>query len=148
MEAGVPNVSKSVTVNRPAAEVIEYIADVSNHPAFIGPLKSVSDLAGDPRQPGTSWTWVFVMAGVEISGSAETVKYEPGRLFSYRTTSGALSTFEYSAASEGGATKVTIKVDYEMPDTLLGKVQAPVVERLNDLDGQRAVDNLKVILDA
>lgn len=143
-----PNVSKSVTVNRPAAEVIEYIADVSNHPAFIGPLKSVSDLSGDPRKPGTSWTWVFVMAGVEISGSAETVKYEPGRLFSYRTTSGALSTFEYSAASEGKATKVTINVDYQIPDTLLGKVQGPVVERLNDLDGQRAVDNLKVILDA
>lgn len=143
-----PNVSKSVTVNRPPAEVIEYIADVSNHPAFIGPLKSVSDLGGDPRKAGTSWTWVFVMAGVEISGFAETLKYEPGRMFSYRTTSGALSTFEYSAASEGGATKVTINVDYEIPDTLLGKVQAPVVERLNDLDGQRAVDNLKVILDA
>lgn len=143
-----PNVTKSVTINRPAAEVVEYIADVSNHPAFIGPLKSVTDLKGDPRKPGTGWTWVFVMAGVEISGFAETIKYEPGRLFSYRTTSGALSTFEYSAQPEGNATRVSIKVDYEIPDTLMGKVQAPVVERLNDMDGQRAVDNLKVILDA
>lgn len=142
-----PNVSKAVTVNRSPAEVIEYIADVTNHPAFIGPLKSVSDLDGDPRKPGTSWTWVFVMSGVEISGSAETIKYEPSRLFSYRTTSGALSTFEYTAAPQGDATRVQINVAYEMPDTVLGKVQAPVVERLNDLDGQRAVDNLKVILD-
>lgn len=143
-----PNVSKSVTVNRSPAEVIDYIADVSNHPAFIGPLKSVTDLSGDPRQPGTSWTWVFVMAGVEISGSAETIKYEPAKLFSYRTTSGALSTFEYSASPQGDGTKVTIKVDYEIPKSLVGTVQGPVVERLNDLDGQRAVDNLKVILDA
>lgn len=143
-----PNVSKSVTVSRSPAEVIEYIADVSNHPAFIGPLKSVDGLKGDPRKTGTSWTWVFVMAGVELSGSAETVKYEPGQLFSYKTTSGALSTFEYSAAAQGDGTRVTINVSYEIPDTLLGKVQGPVVERLNDLDGQRAVDNLKVILDA
>lgn len=143
-----PNVSKSVTVGRPAGEVIEYIADVSNHPAFIGPLKSVADLSGDPRKPGTSWTWVFVMAGVELSGSAETLKYEPGRLFSYRTTSGALSTFEYTASGQGDGTRVTINVEYEIPETLLGKVQGPVVQRLNDLDGQRAVDNLKVILDA
>lgn len=143
-----PNVSKSVKVNRSPSEVIDYIADVSNHPAFIGPLKSVTDLAGDPRKPGTSWTWIFVMAGVEISGSAETIKYEPGKLFSYRTTSGALSTFEYSASPQGDGTKVTIKVDYEIPKSLVGKVQGPVVERLNDLDGQRAVDNLKVILDA
>ena len=143
-----PNVSKSVTVNRSPAEVIEYIADVSNHPAFIGPLKTVADLSGDPRKPGTSWTWVFVMAGVELTGDAETVKYEPGLLFSYRTTSGALSTFEYSATAQGDSAKVTINVEYTIPDTLLGKVQGPVVERLNDLDGQRAVDNLKVILDA
>lgn len=143
-----PNVRKSVTVDRPAAEVIEYIADVSNHPAFIGPLKSVSDLSGDPRKPGASWTWVFVMAGVEISGAAETLKHEPSRLFSYRTTSGALSTFEYSAAAEGAETKVTIDVSYEIPQTLMGKVQGAVVERLNELDAQRAVDNLKVILDA
>lgn len=143
-----PSVIKSVTVNRSPAEVIEYIADVSNHPAFIGPLKSVADLSGDPRKPGTSWTWVFVMAGVEISGDAETVRYEPGRLFSYRTTSGALSTFEYAATPQEDGSRVTINVDYTIPDTLLGKVQAPVVERLNDLDGQRAVDNLKVILDA
>lgn len=143
-----PTVSKSVTVNRPPAEVVDYIADVMNHPAFIGPLKSVSDLQGDPRKPGTKWMWTFVMAGVELSGAAETVKYEPGRLFSYRTTSGALSTFEYSAAAQDDGSKVTINVSYEIPDTLLGKVQGPVVERLNDLDGQRAVDNLKVILDA
>ena len=143
-----PNVNKSVTVSRAPAEVIDYIADVSNHPAFIGPLKSVSDLAGDPRQPGTTWSWLFVMAGVEISGDAETVRYEPGKTFSYRTTSGALSTFEYSAAAHGDGTSVTINVEYEIPRTLLGKVQAPVVERLNEADGQRAVDNLKVILDA
>ena len=143
-----PNVNKSVTVSRAPAEVIDYIADVSNHPAFIGPLKSVSDLAGDPRQPGTTWSWLFVMAGVEISGDAETVRYEPGKTFSYRTTSGALSTFEYSAAAQGDGTSVTINVEYEIPRTLLGKVQAPVVERLNEADGQRAVDNLKVILDA
>ena len=143
-----PNVSKAVTVSRSPAEVIEYIADVTNHPAFIGPLKSVSDLSGDPRKPGTSWTWVFVMSGVEISGSAETIRYEPSRLFSYRTTSGALSTFEYTAVAQGDGTRVQINVSYEMPDTVLGKVQAPVVERLNDLDGQRAVDNLKVILDS
>jgi len=144
----VPNVNKSVTVSRSPAEVIEYIADVSNHPAFIGPLNSVADLSGDPRKPGTSWTWVFVMAGVEISGSAETVKYEPSRLFSYRTTSGALSTFEYTAEAQRDATRVTINVAYEIPETLLGKMQAPVIEKLNDSDGQRAVDNLKVILDA
>ena len=34
---------------------MEYIVDVTNHPAFIGPLKSVSNVRGDVRKAGTSW---------------------------------------------------------------------------------------------
>lgn len=140
-------VAKSITVNAPPEVVMEYIADVRNHPAFIGPLKSVDDVEGDPREPGTSWTWKFVMAGVELVGDAETVSYEPARGFSYRTTSGALSTFVYRAAPDGAGTRVTLEVEYELPRTVLGRMERSVLENLNDSDAQRAVENLKVILD-
>lgn len=141
-------VSKSVIVNRPPADVIEYIADVDNHPAFIGPLKSVADISGDPRTPGSSWTWSFILAGVELSGAAETVKYEPARVYSFRTTSGVRSTFVYSVEPADGGTRLNLDVEYDVPENVLGRVEKPVLERLNDADGQRAVENLKAILDS
>jgi uncharacterized membrane protein len=146
-EAAVSRVAKSVTVQASPDDVIEYIADVRNHPAFIGPLKAVDNVQGDPREPGTSWNWTFIMGGVELVGDAETVAYEPARRFSYRTTSGALSTFVYSAQRDGAGTRVSLEVDYELPHTALGRMEAAVLEKLNDSDAQRAVDNLKVILD-
>jgi uncharacterized membrane protein len=146
-EADVSKVVKAITVDATPDDVMEYIADVRNHPAFIGPLKSVDDLEGDPREPGTSWTWKFVMGGVELVGDAETVAYEPARSFSYRTTSGALSTFLYRAIPDGGGTRVSLEVDYELPETVLGRVERSVLEKLNDSDAQRAVENLKAILD-
>jgi len=140
-------VAKSAVINGNADQIMNYIADVKNHPAFIGPLKSVTNLNGDPKQPGTSWDWTFVMAGVEFTGRAETVSYESGQTFRYRTTTGIQSTFTYSAEPQGNSVKVTVDVTYDVPPTLISKMQATVVERLNDAEGSRAVENLKAILD-
>ena len=140
-------VAKSAVINGNADQIMNYIADVKNHPAFIGPLKSVANVNGDPRKPGTSWDWTFVMAGAEFSGRAETVGYEAGKKFSYRTTTGVESTFTYTAEPQGGGVKVTVDVTYDVPGTLLSRMQASVVEKLNDAEGVRAVENLKAILD-
>ena len=140
-------VAKSAVINGNADQIMNYIADVKNHPAFIGPLKSIANVNGDPKNPGTSWDWTFVMAGVEFSGRAETVIYEGGKKFSYKTTTGVQSTFTYSAEPQAGGVKVTVDVTYEVPPTLLSKMQASVVEKLNEAEGSRAVENLKAILD-
>ena len=140
-------VAKSAVINGNADQIMNYIADVKNHPAFIGPLKSIANVNGDPKNPGTSWDWTFVMAGVEFSGRAETVIYEGGKKFSYKTTTGVQSTFTYSAEPQAGGVKVTVDVTYEVPPTLLSKMQACVVEKLNEAEGSRAVENLKAILD-
>ena len=140
-------VAKSAVISNKADQIMNYIADVKNHPAFIGPLKSVANLNGDPKKAGTSWDWTFVMAGVEFTGRAETVSYESGKKFSYKTTTGVQSTFTYTADPGSGGVKVTVDVTYDVPSTLLSKMQAGVVEKLNDAEGSRAVENLKAILD-
>ena len=140
-------VAKSAVVSANADQIMNYIADVKNHPAFIGPLKSIANVNGDSKKAGTSWDWTFVMAGVEFSGRAETVSYEPGKKFSYKTTTGIQSTFTYTAEPQGKGVKVTVDVTYDVPKSLLSKMQTGVVEKLNDAEGVRAVENLKAILD-
>ena len=140
-------VAKSAVITNKADQIMNYIADVKNHPAFIGPLKSIANVNGDPKKPGTSWDWTFVMGGVEFSGRAETVSFDGGKKVSYKTTTGLQSTFTYSAEPQGNGVKVTVDVTYDVPNTLLSKMQAGVVEKLNEAEGSRAVENLKAILD-
>ena len=140
-------VAQSVVITNTADRIIDYIADVKNHPAFLGPLKSIANLNGDPKKVGTSWDWTFVMEGVEFSGRAETVKYESGKQFGFKTTTGIQSTFTYSAEPQGKGAKVSIDVTYEVPQSLLSRMQAGVVEKVNEAEGARAVENLKTILD-
>src|SRR6476620_3194251 len=136
-------VAKSAVITNKADRIIDYLADVKNHPAFLGPLKSIANVNGDPKKTGTSWDWTFVMGGVEFSGRAETVSYEGGKKFSYKTTTGIQSTFTYSAEPQGNGVKVTVDVTYDVPGSLIAKMQASVVEKLNEAEGSRAVENLK-----
>jgi carbon monoxide dehydrogenase subunit G len=141
-------VSRSFQVKSKPAAVIDYIADVENHPAFIPPLKSVANIVGDPKRKGTRWDWTFVMSGVEINGKAETADYQPGKRYSFKTT-GIDSTFSYSVEAAEGGSRVTADVVYEVPPGVLAKVaDKTVVERMNERDADRAAQNLKTILDS
>ncbi|HYU52099.1 MAG TPA: SRPBCC family protein [Gemmatimonadaceae bacterium] len=141
-------VAQSLEVNSSPDSVMDYIIDITNHPAFIGPLKSVANIRGDVKKPGTTWDWVYSLAGVELAGKAETVRFVPGKEFVYKTTTGAKSTFTYRADSAGGKkTKLSLNVDYEVPTNALGKMKASVFEKLNDAEGKRVVENLKALLE-
>jgi uncharacterized membrane protein len=140
-------VAQSLELNCSAESLMDYIVDVSNHPAFIGPLKSVTNIKGDIRKPGTSWDWVYSLAGVELAGKAETVRFTPGKEFVYKTTTGAKSTFTYSATPSGKKTKLSLNVEYEVPVSALGKMKASMFEKLNDAEGKRVVENLKALLE-
>lgn len=141
-------ITKTVSIKASPKEVLAYIADVKNHPAFISALKSVSNLKGSLRQVGEGWDWTFVIAGMEIQGKAETAEYVEDKLYSFKTTSGIMSTFIYSVKPEGDGTQLTADVDYEVPQNVLGKIaDKAVVERMLDQDGDTAVQNLQAILD-
>ena len=140
-------VAQSVEVNCSPDSLMEYIVDVTNHPAFIGPLKSVTNVKGDVKKPGTSWDWVYNIAGVELAGKAETVRFVPAKEFVYKTTTGAKSTFTYRADAAGSKTKLSLNVEYDVPTNALGKMKASMFERLNEAEGKRVVENLRALLE-
>lgn len=140
-------VAQSLEVSCSPESLMNFIVDVTNHPAFIGPLKSVENVNGDVRKPGTSWDWVYSLAGVELAGKAETIRFVPAKEFVYKTTTGAKSTFTYSAEPAGAKTRLKLAVDYEVPTNSLGKMKASVFEKLNDAEGKRVVENLKALLE-
>ena len=140
-------VAQSLEVNCSADSLMDYIVDVTNHPAFIGPLKAVTNIKGDVKKPGTSWDWVYSLAGVELAGKAETVRFTTGKEFVYKTTTGAKSTFTYRADTADNKTRLSLNVEYEVPTNALGKMKASVFEKLNDQEGKRVVENLRALLE-
>lgn len=141
-------ISKTVSIKADSKVVIDYVSNVKNHPAFIPPLKSVDAVEGDERDAGTDWDWVFEMGGVELHGKSYTTEYKEGELFKYRTDGGIKSEFTYAVSPEENGTKLSITVEYGVPESVLGKIaDASVIEKLNEEQADAAAANIKAILE-
>lgn len=127
--------------NTPEA-VMEYIADVRNRPLYLPSLKAVSDVKGGPGA-GTTWKWTWAMFGLEFQGAGRCLDYQPGKLYSFRTEGGLESTWTYRAAPDGKGTRLTIEVEYTVPEGLLSRLRPDP----HKAEVEHVVHNLKTILD-
>jgi len=140
-------IKKIITINASPETIMEYVSDVNNHPAFIPPLKSISNIDERVSTVGTTWDWTFVMAGIEFVGKSEAIKYEAGKVLSYKTTGGIVSTFTYSVEAGEDGTQLTMEVVYETPESLVGKANLAAIEKINSESAEAAEENIKAILE-
>ena len=135
-----------VQINNSPQAVIEYIANVENRPLYLPSLKSVSNIEGE--SVGSSWTWNWSLLGIDLEGTGTCTQHEPGQCYAFRTEGGIESTFTYWVEADGEGTKLTMQVDFELPESALS--QAGINNWLASSKQQEAdttLENLKTILD-
>src|SRR5262245_28827828 len=117
------SVEVAVRIENSPEAVLAYVADVRNRQYYLPALKSITEVhdAGN-FGAGTSWKWAWQALGMDFEGKAQCLKYEPGKAYQFRTEGGLASTWTYTAQAEGDGTKLTIRVDYEVPQGVLARV--------------------------
>ncbi len=141
------HIDVSVQIENTPQAVLNYVADIRNRPLFIGPLKSVSDVEGDPTGVGTKWNWTWVALGMEFQGTAESLQHDPGKVYSFKTEGGITSTWTYRAEPEGDGTMLTINVDFDVPANAVSLLPVEsVAERMKKAEAERVAENLQLIL--
>jgi carbon monoxide dehydrogenase subunit G len=129
-------------------EVIEYIADPRNRPAYFPHLKSITDIQGEPTAVGTSWKWTFSFLGLDFEGNGRCLKHEPGELYSFTTEGGIKSTFTYEAQPKGSGTNLLVKLEYEVPERAISVLPVEdVAIKMRQTEAEKALKNLKTILE-
>src|SRR5207248_167490 len=124
--------------------VLGFIADVRNRTRFLPSLKSLTDIQGDPAAAGTTWKWKFNLLGQEFAGTGRSLKFEPGRLYSFQTEGGLESTWTYRAEPAGGGTKLTIDVEFTVPEALASRLPSGTAfESLKKAEADLVTHNLK-----
>ena len=141
-------VSTSTTISAPIEKVYEYTANPENGPAFIPNLNENNNVSTTPTEVGQKWDWRFNMVGVDLRGSAEVTEVEPNKKWSLKTYSGGESDWSYSFESADGGTKVTLEIDYKVPESVGSKMAAPLVEKVNQQNAEQGLQNLKTILES
>ena len=135
-----------VQVNNSPQAVIDYIANIENRPSYLPSLKSVSNIEGE--SVGATWTWCWSLLGIDFEGTATCTQYEAGQSYVFKTEGGIESTFSYQAEADGEGTRLTIRVDFELPESILSQVGVDsLLAAAKQKEADAVVENLKTILD-
>ena len=135
-----------VQINNSPQAVIEYIANVENRPLYLPSLKSVSNIEGE--SVGSSWTWCWSLLGIDFEGTASCTQHEAGQSYAFKTEGGIESTFTYQAEADGEGTSLSIRVDFDLPESVLSQVGVDgLLASAKQKETDAVVENLKTILD-
>ena len=138
-------VARSVTINRPAAEVYAHFRDFSNLPTFMENIVRI-DVRDDAR---SHWV-VKAPAGKTVEWDARVTEDQPGRLIAWTSEEGAdvpnSGCVEFRDAGARG-TVVTATIDYSPPGGVVGKLIAKMFQREPAIQARRDLRRLKQLLE-
>ena len=135
------SVSTSVLIEAAPETVFSFVAD---HPeratSFIPGLNRIENVTPAAAAPGQTWTYEFNWFGLVIAGKTRCTRLERPRLYEFETETGNHSTWQYRFEPDGGGTRVTLRVDYDVPKSQLARYAAE--GQLQAMNEQRAVETL------
>jgi uncharacterized membrane protein len=133
------NVTKSITINRPAETLYTYWHNLENLPQFMEHLESVR-VTG----PGRSHWVAKAPAGMAVEWDAEITAERPNESLSWRSIEGAQvpnwGTVRFEPAPAGRGTVVTVALEYQPP---AGKLGAAVARLFGEEPAQQVQGDLR-----
>lgn len=140
-------IERSIVIEAPPETVFDYMSDPAHMPEIWPSMVEVKDVAELPNG-GHHYHWVYKMAGVRLEGDSDTIEVDPGKHFIQKNTGEIPSTFDWTFVPENGSTRIETKVEYEIPETLLGKLARPFIVKLNEREAESVLGNLKDRIEA
>ena len=136
-------IEKTITINAPVEKVFGYLDEPMNQLEIWPSLVEVKDVQRLPSGIGSSFRWVYKMAGMRFEGTSEITEYIPNQRMVTKTKGGIESTHITTFQPEAGGTKVTTEVEYTVPIPLLGKLVEAFIVKQNEHEAELFLANLK-----
>jgi uncharacterized protein YndB with AHSA1/START domain len=144
------SVEKTMDINAPVAMVFDFVANQPDRMAdWWPPIELQERVTPAPTEVGSVSRYVYDMMGVKIKGEHKVIEMSVNERIVVETTSGIDSTFDFMFAPADGGTRLTIRVDYKLPGSVLGQLlNRLAIEQKNTRDLEDGLDNLKQMLEA
>lgn len=104
---------QTIDIERPVDEVFAFVTDQTNTPRWQAGLVELERTTPGPIGVGTKHKGARVFMGRRMELANEYTAYEPGRLVTFRTTSGPPLVASYLFESVPGGTRLTSRVELQ-----------------------------------
>ncbi len=135
---------RSIDVNAPIHEVFLMWRNWENFPKFMSHVKEVRELGGGKSH------WRANIAGIDEEWDAETTSVETDRVIGWRSITGLENSGEVRFdEADGDRTRVTVRIEYDPPASVLGDAaEAVYVGREFDEGLQEDLDRFRARVEA
>lgn len=135
-------IDREVLIEAPIELIFDYVSDPRNLPEFWSSLIKIKDVECLPNS-GYSARWLYKMAGMYFSGTAEYSKISPNSFFVIKTKGDIKSTITWTFRSRENITRVTLTIEYKIPIPLLGKLAEAIILKINAQEADLMMANLQ-----
>ena len=141
-------IQRTIEIKAPVQRVYDFLTQPANLPSIWPNMVSVTNVVSQGGG-AHSFDWVYKMAGVHFNGHASTEEVQPAKLVRVKNQGGIPSTFRWSYQGlNGGNTRLTVEVEYNIPGAVVGKIAEALVTKINERDMDTLLANLKDLMES
>ncbi len=142
-------IHKSIDIDAPAERVFAILADPKRLAEYAPGVTSVENIRQTEQHLGDSFRATYAVLGLHFSMTFTATEYEHPTKLTTRFEGGMKGTWTWLLERRGNSTHMTTAMEYEMAGGVLGKaMNAVLVERMNEKNAERLLENLKLVSEA
>ena len=142
-------IHKAIDIDAPAERVFEMLTDPKRILDYAPGVISVEDIRQTEQHLGDSFRATYSVLGVHFPMTFTATEYEQPTRLTTRFEGGMKGTWSWLLEPRGTSTHLTTSMEYEMAGGMLGKaMNAVLVERMNEKNAERLLENLKLVSEA
>lgn len=138
-------------IRRAPGDVFATLTDLDRLPEWATTVVETRDVSHPQLQSGCTFRQSFRALGKHVDSDWRVTDYQPPERVAYLATSpsGGRLAMTQTVTPDAAGSKVTFEVDYDLPGGLLGQaVDRAFVERRNEQEAERSLENLKRLLES
>ena len=129
-------------------KVYDFVSEARRAVSFIPGLTKIDNVKPAQVQPGQTWEYEFDWFGFVVSGNSKCIQADSPRVYAFQTVSGSPSTWTYRFDPDRPGTRLTLEVEYEIPQNLLARYASQsTLEKMNADRARKIVENIKTMIE-
>ncbi len=140
-------IKKSAKISSRPEKVYEFLTTPGKVKLALPGLMETNNTPQGRLKEGDSFDTVYRMYGVLLYSKWHVHKLLPTAYYEAYSDGDVKSTWKYDIRESGNETELTVEVSYEIPQTILGKVEKVVLEALNEREIEHYLRNIGTIFE-
>jgi hypothetical protein len=139
-------IEKRIIVNAPVQAIFRFINEPFNLMRIWPGMIEVTDVSRSKNE-GRNFRCVSKMANVRIEYNKECTEHIVNRSLTHKISGGMRGAIRWLFETENEHTRISLRMEYEIPYLLLKRHTQIAIVRQNDLDIEILLSNLKTLME-